>query len=208
MNINTKKTKEILLGSALKDPPSAIVLDSEIVDRVTSFKLLGVTVNNCLNWNDHVSAVCAKANKRLHFLKLLKRSSVARDDLLQYYYSVIRPVIEYACPVWQSGLTVEQRDQLETIQRRAMCIITGSRDYELQCALLDVEPISVRLNGLASAFFRRICNTTDCINHLLPSERQTEMIHKLRNANKLPGIICRTERYFKSFIPYALRNYQ
>jgi hypothetical protein len=29
---------------------------------------------------------------------MLKRSAMAPEDLLQYYKSVVRPVLEYACP--------------------------------------------------------------------------------------------------------------
>ena len=137
-----------------------------------------------------------------------KRSSVTLDDLLQYYKSVIRPVIEYACPVWQSGLTIEQRCRLESIQRRALHIMSGSLDYELNCALYDVEPISVRLDNLTRSFFKRISSPNDCLNYLLPSERPAEVVNRLRQPSKLPGIICRTERYLKSFLPHALINYQ
>ena len=45
-------------------------------------------------------------------LKLLKRSA----DLLHYYVSVIRPTLEYACPVWHSSITSEQSDTLEKMQ--------------------------------------------------------------------------------------------
>ena len=98
-----------------KNPPSPIVLNTGAVDRVTSFKLLGVIITDNLSWENHVNAVCAKAGTRLHFLKLLKRSSVTFDDLLQCYKAIIRPVIECACPVWLAGLTVEPRGRLESI---------------------------------------------------------------------------------------------
>jgi len=68
-------------------------------------------------------------HKRLHYLKLLKRCSVSDDDLLHYYKSVIRPTIKYACPVWQSGLTSDQRDRLESLQRRALKLMSNSYDY-------------------------------------------------------------------------------
>ena len=42
------------------------------------------------------------------FLKKLKRAGVSVDDLVHYYQSVIRPVLEYACAVWHPGLTKEQ----------------------------------------------------------------------------------------------------
>jgi hypothetical protein len=87
-------------------------------------------------------------------------------------------------------------------------LISGSSDYEMQCALFDIEPIGVRLDNLARSFFRRICDPADCINYLLPNERSSEVVCRLRQANLLPGVICRTNRYFKSFLPYALNNYK
>jgi hypothetical protein len=55
---------------------------------------------------------------------------------------------------------------------------------------------------------RRICDPADCLNFLLPNERSSEVVCRLRQSNLLPGVICRTNRYFKSFLPYALNNYQ
>ena len=208
MNISTKKTKEMLFGSVVKDPPPEIVLENKLIERVTSFKLLGVTVTNNLSWETHVDTVCTKASKRLHFLRLLKRSAVSQDDLLHYYKSVIRPVLEYACPVWQSSLTVHQRDRLESIQRRAVAIITGSSDYEFHCVALDIQPVSVRLDALARSFFRCIDRPDDCLNRLLPAIRSAEITDKLREANRLPLLSCRTKRYANSFLPFALANYQ
>jgi hypothetical protein len=108
MNINTKKTKEMMLGPALLNPPPQTVINDRTIERVASFKLLGVAIANNLNWDEHITTICNKANKRLYYLKLLKRCSVSAEDLLHYYKSVIRPTIENVCPVWQSGLTNEQ----------------------------------------------------------------------------------------------------
>jgi hypothetical protein len=131
----------------LTHPLTNIAINKGTVEQVSSFKLLGVVITNNLQWEEHVTTICAKANKRLHFLKLLKCAGVTTADLLQYYI-VIRPVVEYACPVWQSGLTIAQRDRLESLQRRAIKMITNSNDYELQCALYGIELIGVRLDNL------------------------------------------------------------
>jgi len=198
----------MLFGCITENPPPQITFNAGAVDRVTSFKLLGLIITDNLSWENRVNVVCAKAGTRLHFLKLLKRCLVTFDDLLHYYKSVIRPVIEYACPVWQSGLTMDQRGRLESIQRRALHIISSSTDYELNCALCDIETISIRLDNLTMSFFKRISNPADCLNHLLPSQRLAEVNDRLRYANKLPGVLCRTERYRKSFLPHVLNSYQ
>ena len=66
----------MLMGPVLWNPLAQIVVNEDTVERVMSFKLLGVIVTNNLNWDEHVAIIYAKANKRLHFLKLLKRSSL------------------------------------------------------------------------------------------------------------------------------------
>jgi len=109
MIVNGRKTKEILIGSVLRDPPVSVTLSSAPEERVTTFKLLGVDVANDLKWAQHVDAISSKAASRLHFLELLKRSGVGLDDLLCFYKTVVRPVLEYACPAWHSSLTADSR---------------------------------------------------------------------------------------------------
>jgi len=54
---------------------------------------------NIRNSKDHVAAITSKAAKRLCFMKQLKKAGVSQDDLMFYYQSFVRPVLEYACPV-------------------------------------------------------------------------------------------------------------
>jgi hypothetical protein len=87
------------LSHSEKNPPPLIEFKTGTIEHMTLFKMLGLTVANNFNWDKHVNAIYVKASKRLRFLKLFKRSSVAYfDDLLQYYKSIIRPVLDYACP--------------------------------------------------------------------------------------------------------------
>ena len=52
----------------------------------------------------------------MYFLKQLKEARTGLNDLLNFYCSVIRPVLEYASPVWHSSLTVVQTKALEYLQ--------------------------------------------------------------------------------------------
>ena len=101
-----------------------------------------------------------------------------------------------------------QRDRLESLQQRAVRVIPNSNDYELCCVLYDIEPISVRLDNLTRLFFKRMCSNHDCLHYLVPDQRSVDILSKLRQPNTLPGILCRIERFLKSFLPYALTNYQ
>ena len=135
MNINWNKTKEMIIGPLAKLSVPLITVDGNTIQRVDVFKLLGVTVDSDLRWDSHVSAICSKASSRLYFLKLLKRSSVSKDDLMHFYVSYIRPVLEYACAAWHSSLNIEQTKRIESIQRRAVLIITGESDYLNYCKI-------------------------------------------------------------------------
>ena len=86
-----------------------------------------------LRCNKHVEFIYSKASQRLHYLKILKRSGVSSDDLLYFYCTVIRTVLEYACPAWHTNLTLEETYSLEDVQKRALSITFGLGDYDDQC---------------------------------------------------------------------------
>ena len=48
-----KKTKEMVIGPLIRNPPTQITIGDRTVDRVLQFTLLGVTINEVLKWNDH-----------------------------------------------------------------------------------------------------------------------------------------------------------
>ena len=53
----------------------------------------------------------------------LKRAGIGQHDLVTIYVRVIRPVLEYACPVWHTNLNKHLTESIETVQKRALkCI--------------------------------------------------------------------------------------
>jgi len=78
---------------------------------------------------------------------------MSTDDLIHYYQSVIRPVTEYACAVWNSSLTKCQSRQLESIQRRAVKIIFSNDASEVAHALTTLQTLAERRDELTRQFF-------------------------------------------------------
>ena len=60
---------------------------------------------------------CEKAGKRLYMLYQLKRAGITQKDLVSVYVSVVRSVLEYACPVWHTNLPQYLSDNIEVIQK-------------------------------------------------------------------------------------------
>ena len=209
MNVNGRKTKEMLIGSISRDPPPPLTLGGATVDRVTTFKLLGVHVSNDLRWQHHVDAISSKAASRLWFLRQLKRSSASIEDLLCFYKTVVRPVLEYACPVWHSSLTSGQTKALESLQKRAMRIIFSHGDYQAATIIAGIDTLQTRRETLSTNFFyNSILDNTSCLYYLLPPRRDPEIIARLRHPTTYETIRARTARFRKSYIPYCLTNYQ
>ena len=116
-------------------PPQQLALQGTKIERVSTFKLLGVHITNDLKWEKHVQAICKQAASRIHFLKQLKRSAASPGDLIYFYTAVIRPVLEYACVV--SSLAF----RLRRIPNRC----PGSATEESTSCYLPRDPVSSRL---------------------------------------------------------------
>ena len=91
-------------------------------------KYLGVTISKDLKWNTHASNVCTKANRTLGFLRhnLL---SCPQDVKEMAYKGLVRPILEYASPVWDPHGTVVQ-EEIEKVQNRAARFVTGNYNFE------------------------------------------------------------------------------
>ena len=52
-----------------------------------------------------MSRILSKSSKRIYCILNLCKADVPTRDIVYIYCSVIRSVLEYACPVWHPGLT-------------------------------------------------------------------------------------------------------
>ena len=103
MKINSDKSKEMLI-SFMQDPEfrstvPRLIIDGNEIDNAQYAKRLGVTISSDITWNKHVENIVTKVGKRVYMLYQLKRAGIGQHDLVIIYVSVIRHLLEYACPV-------------------------------------------------------------------------------------------------------------
>ena len=204
---NVDKTKDMVISfhkQPIVIPP--ITLEGVEIERVKSVKLLGIIVTDKVTWNENTTYICSKASKRLYHLKQLRRAGFDSVDLLAFYGSVIRPVLEYACPVWHTSLDVADSAKIESIQRRAMRIIEPKLCYDAACSKHHLEKTSFRREYLSRKFFTAIKSASHKLHHVLPQPKSTR--YSLRNSSKLPVPKTNTNRFKNSPIPYGLFHYQ
>ncbi len=125
-----------------------------------------VTLNE-LKWGPHVDKIHAKAFKRLYFFICLKKAAVEENELLDYCRSVIRSVVEYACPAWLTGITKGQSESLEQIQKCAIYIIAPHLQYKEATTKFNLPTIKEHLDILNSILFRNIVDSDPHRPHYL-----------------------------------------
>ena len=97
-----------------KDPEKCLNLkiQDQKIEQVTSEKLLGIQVDNCLTWNDQIKKVKNSAQFKISLLKKIKLylPQTTRKLFFNYY---IKPHLNYCSSIW--GQT--SRENLNTINR-------------------------------------------------------------------------------------------
>jgi hypothetical protein len=118
----------------------------------------------------------------------------------------VRPVLEYAAPVWHSNLTCKQSASIESIQKRACKIIFGLEysGYESALNKCGLIPMAERREDLCTKFAQS-CVSSDRFKYLFPenvnNHTMLSEIIKQFNESKI-----RVDRYGNSAIPYLTRR--
>jgi hypothetical protein len=153
---------------------------------VSSFKVLGVTFNDHLKWNDNVNILdlVKKASKRLYILRLLRRSGVPSADLLPIFLALVRSVLEYACTVWHTSLPDYLSNKIEHVQKRALRVLYPGLHYIDALQISQVPRLDTRRHDLGTKTFEKIAKPKNRLNQ----HRGKTSAH----ASTLPVIVLRT----------------
>ena len=193
MTINMEKSKILYFKT---QSPLICLLPSEIVgiNVCNMIKLLGITFNERMCFDEYFNAVITKASQRLHFLRLLKKN-LTKQQLWNVYNSLIRSLLEYAAPIF-IALPSYLCDRLEKLQNRAHNIICGytlndnyHRERNCDCV---VKTLKDRRIDLSLKLFKSVIN-----NELHPLAKLDILVRNDRGTLILPHI--RTKKYRDTF---------
>jgi hypothetical protein len=97
---------------------------------VDTARYLGVTLDMRLIWSAHVNQVGRKADQRLGVLGPLlnRRSGLSIKNGVLLYKQLIRPMLDYACPIWRSAAHTHVR-KLQVLQSKCLRIATNAPWY-------------------------------------------------------------------------------
>ena len=64
---------------------SPLLIDEQIIESVRSHKVLGLTIQSHLKWNEYINSIVTKASKRLYIIRILRRNGVPVEDLIEIH---------------------------------------------------------------------------------------------------------------------------
>ena len=110
-----------------------------------------------MKWTSNSENMVTRANRRLWILRRLKSLGAKETDLIDMYVKHIRCVVELAVPAWHGAITLEERTDIERIQKSAAHIIMGDDYISYKCALmsLNLESLENRRNRLCLKFAKK-----------------------------------------------------
>ena len=126
MIINARKTKSMLvtgkrLAKKLETKTLSLQSDNEDIEQVNFQKLLGVTINEELTFDNHVDGLSKKLGQRLGVLRRIKRF-LPLDQRILYYNTMFKQVMMYGATAW-ANCSVENLKKILQLQKRAARII-------------------------------------------------------------------------------------
>ena len=209
MCLNTRKTKEMLIHFGKrcdKDAISSIHVDGSTLERVETFKLLGVYLSSDMNWSVHIDYIVSKAAKRFFVISQLVRSGVDKTDIVLVYCAIIRSVLEYACQVWHCGLTKTQACEVENVQSRCLRIIYPALSYADALSVTGLDRLDDRRERMVHELFNEVKGPGHALNKLLSVYAVDSNKPVTRDTYPYKMPIARTARLGRSFIAYCINK--
>ena len=206
MKLNTKKSSVMRFNfSSKRDFFPEVEVDGEILQVVSVSKVLGIMIENSLNWKSHIDYICQKARKKFFILMNMMNLSLDYTIILDVYLKEVRPILEYGAVVFHSGLTRELSNDIENIQRNVFKILTRyiniKLSYTESCIFFEVDFLFSRRIDLCYGFVKRHLKDYGEEGLFVKRNKRT-----LRDNNKIfKEPKYKSQRFFNSPVNYLTR---
>jgi len=142
LTLNVKKTNSVLFGTpTMLAKSNSLNLNhgGAVIEQVPSFKYLGITLDENLNFGEHLSDVARKISSRIGVLGRI-RNFLSVEHRVMVHNAIVLPYLDYCSTVW-SNTCIKYTDPLSSLHRRAARVILGTNRSEE--ALCDLKWISM-----------------------------------------------------------------
>ena len=148
-----KQAQEVNFSRKLKKFSHHSLRFNNDVSQASSQKYLGLTLDNRLTFDEHLTNVSNKISKTIGLLRKLQ-NILPRPALLTIYKCFIRPHLDYGDIIYDQAYNLSFHQKLESIQYNAALALTGairgsSREKLYQELVLESLPLR--------RWYRKLC---------------------------------------------------
>ena len=196
MTISRKKSPVILT--------SPLLLNGTPLEKVETFKYLGLLISSDLSWTSNIDSVCSKAKRILGLLYRHYYNLADDATIKQLYIALVRPHMEYACVVWDlyPKKSVKALEQVQAFTCKMM-----SHRWDAGCEelleLLNIPSFQERRIhlklGLLYKIIHGLCYFPDEVFIFGPNLHSTTM-----NPLTLHQPFAHTNAFYYSFVPHTV----
>jgi len=189
--LNNSKTKEIVVDfrkGHTHHPP--LTINGADIEQVSSTKFLGVEISEDLSWTANTTSLAKKAQRRLYFLRKLRKAGSPPSIMCTFYRGTIESILTNCITVWGGSCTDHSRNALQRIVKAAGRIMGAS--LPPLPSLQDI--YNTRLTRKATSIVSDPCHPSHGLFSLLPSGRRYRSLR------------AHTARLSNSFIHQAVRK--
>ena len=210
VSFNPSKTKAMIFTNEHRSNDIDIQFEGHPVEFVSSHKHLGITFDSNAKFHTHIVNIIQSASNRICALKKLKYV-LNRNYLARIYLCFIRPVLEYACELWD-GCSQQDSDNLEKLQLEAGRIVTGlplftSRESIYFETGWDLLSDRRRIRKLSMFYSIHNNIAPDYLCDLMPPLVGQQTQYNLRDNSNYVIPFCRLEITKNSFFPSATNEW-
>ena len=198
------------LLSVIANRNDQITISQSPIERVSSFRYLGIILSSSLSWSPHISFVCNKSRKILGLLFRHFSPHSSPSTLIRLYISLVRPILEYGSIIWDPSYPTLSHS-LDSVQFFALKIASKFRSSLIPIILSEFNLPSLasrrqkaKLIFLFKLYHHLIYFPSQIIYPSLPlSSYPLRSFHP----NNLICPFTRKSSFYNSYLPSTVRHW-
>ena len=212
LQINVQKSKDIffsLRNRAVFDNFPPISVSGSTLERVFSYKYLGITLRYNMSWSSHINTILRRSQKLLDLIYRQFYNTCSPNTILSLYTTIVRPVLEYGSIIWDPKSTL-LISSLQKVQHFALKIASKSWSSSSESLLSKFHLPTLHLRRTKAKLIQNFkLHHNISHSHNNPPLTLSYPIRCTRSSSlhNFSELCCRITVYLHSFYPSAIKQW-
>lgn len=175
LKLNISKTKAIQFKTYKgKQLELDINYEGNKIELIDSTDFLGITLDQNLNWKQHIDTLCKKINKFVYALYKLRRT-VSLETALKAYHGYVSSVLRYGIVIWGNSVSLDRAFKAQKKCIRALCNIKYRDSCRPMFQKLNILPLPCLYVAEICLFVNKYPNFFRTVAQGNPNARSTRL---------------------------------